>query len=73
MNDSMMHYGTPRHSGRYPYGSGERPFQRDSGSRRAYSADKTSKAVEEIVSTLSLEEKQKLGIRDNEKQYLTYE
>lgn len=23
----LMHYGTPRHSGRYPYGSGERPKQ----------------------------------------------
>lgn len=25
--DELYHYGTPRHSGRYPYGSGERPFQ----------------------------------------------
>ena len=23
----LMHYGTPTHSGRYPYGSGKRPFQ----------------------------------------------
>jgi transposase-like protein len=28
MNDVLMHYGTPRHSGRYPYGSGENPYQR---------------------------------------------
>lgn len=27
MNDALMHYGTPRHSGRYPWGSGEHPFQ----------------------------------------------
>ena len=27
--DELMHYGTPRHSGRYPWGSGERPFQGD--------------------------------------------
>ena len=26
-NDSLMHYGTPRHSGRYPYGSGDNPYQ----------------------------------------------
>ncbi len=26
-NDILMHYGTPRHSGRYPWGSGEHPFQ----------------------------------------------
>ena len=24
----LMHYGTPRHSGRYPWGSGENPYQR---------------------------------------------
>jgi len=24
----LLHYGTPRHSGRYPWGSGEEPFQR---------------------------------------------
>ena len=29
MNDvnELYHYGTPRHSGRYPYGSGKRPYQ----------------------------------------------
>ena len=27
--DSLMHYGTKFHSGRYPYGSGEDPFQHD--------------------------------------------
>ena len=26
--DILMHYGTPRHSGRYPWGSGENPYQR---------------------------------------------
>jgi len=26
-DDCLMHYGIPRRSGRYPYGSGERPFQ----------------------------------------------
>lgn len=26
--DELMHYGTPRHSGRYPWGSGEDPHQR---------------------------------------------
>lgn len=26
-DDILMHYGTPRHSGRYPYGSGENPYQ----------------------------------------------
>lgn len=31
----LLHYGTPRHSGRYPWGSGENPYQRNA-SFRAY-------------------------------------
>lgn len=27
--EELMHYGTPRHSGRYPWGSGENPYQGD--------------------------------------------
>lgn len=27
----LMHYGTPRHSGRYPWGSGKNPYQRNAG------------------------------------------
>ena len=27
-DDNLEHYGTPRHSGRYPWGSGENPYQR---------------------------------------------
>ena len=26
--DELWHYGTPRHSGRYPWGSGKDPYQR---------------------------------------------
>lgn len=29
MSDELMHYGTPRHSGRYPWGSGKDPYQRN--------------------------------------------
>lgn len=31
MGDVLMHYGTKFHSGRYPYGSGENPYQHDGG------------------------------------------
>lgn len=27
-DDKLFHYGTPRHSGRYPWGSGDNPYQR---------------------------------------------
>ena len=30
MSDELYHYGTKRHSGRYPWGSGEDPYQHDS-------------------------------------------
>lgn len=30
MNNELYHYGMPRRSGRYPWGSGENPFQHDS-------------------------------------------
>lgn len=33
-NDELRHYGTPRHSGRYPWGSGENPYQRNSEFRQ---------------------------------------
>lgn len=29
--DKLFHYGTPRHSGRYPWGSGENPYQHGDG------------------------------------------
>lgn len=33
-NDELMHYGTPRHSGRYPWGSGDRPHQHDKAAKK---------------------------------------
>lgn len=43
---SLMHYGTPRHSGRYPYGSGENPYQHVKGFMGNYRELK-SKGVKE--------------------------
>lgn len=34
--DYLEHYGTPRHSGRYPWGSGEKPYQHESGTTFLY-------------------------------------
>ena len=30
-DDILVHYGTPRHSGRYPWGSGKDPYQSAKG------------------------------------------
>ena len=32
----LLHFGTKKHSGRYEYGSGERPYQHDAAARRRY-------------------------------------
>ena len=44
IEDALMHYGTKRHSGRYPWGSGENPFQR-SGDFLSYVEDLQNKGV----------------------------
>ena len=35
-DNSLQHYGTPRHSGRYPWGSGDNPYQRNEDFHRVY-------------------------------------
>lgn len=45
ISDSLEHYGTPRHSGRYPWGSGDNPYQRNESFLSKI--DKLSKAVDE--------------------------
>ena len=43
MNDNYLeHYGIPRRSGRYPWGSGSRPFQGDSSAGKSSGKTKTS-------------------------------
>lgn len=34
--NSLQHYGTPRHSGRYPWGSGDNPYQHEDSFLRQY-------------------------------------
>lgn len=76
MNDNYLeHYGIPRRSGRYPWGSGSRPFQGDSAaaksSEKSGSSGKSGKtglfkkgktktrSSEEDLSEISSEELQK--------------
>lgn len=48
-HDDLIHFGIKRRSGRYPYGSGERPFQGEGGrlSRRKKEVKKTFQSEEE--------------------------
>ena len=76
MNDNYLeHIGMPRRSGRYPWGSGKRPFQGDSSAGKSSGKTKTSgksgktglfkkgktktKSSEEDLSEISSEELQK--------------
>lgn len=34
--DEIYHFGTKRHSGRYPWGSGDRPYQSEEESKKKY-------------------------------------
>lgn len=47
MNNDLKHYGTPRHSGRYPWGSGEDPYQRNK-SFLGYVGDLKKQGLSEI-------------------------
>ena len=44
--DELLHYGTPRHSGRYPWGSGDEPYQRNKGFMSRYKELKDSGMTE---------------------------
>lgn len=51
----LVHYGTPRHSGRYPWGSGEYPYQRTGNFLSRYEELKTQGLTEvEIANSMGL-------------------
>lgn len=47
--DDVLHYGTKRHSGRYPYGSGERPFQSEDRSKIQKGISEKKKLAKEVL------------------------
>lgn len=62
--DILKHYGTKRHSGRYPWGSGENPYQH-SGDwlSRVREMEKAGKTEDEISETFGLGTKEYRGYR----------
>ena len=51
----LIHYGTPRHSGRYPWGSGEDPYQRSGGFlSRVKELEKSGMSEREIAESLGM-------------------
>ena len=49
VDDILVHYGIKRRSGRYPYGSGEHPYQREGGAPKATKKAKKEKAPPDPV------------------------
>ena len=47
--DILQHYGTPRHSGRYPWGSGDNPYQRTGQFLKSYHELKDSGMTEKEI------------------------
>lgn len=59
-----MHYGIKRRSGRYPYGSGNRPYQGNNKNKLIFSKDISKEAfnkIQKIHNSLSKDEKRFLG------------
>ena len=54
MNDELRHYGTPRHSGRYPWGSGKNPQRNKNLYRRAQELKAQGRTEREIANTLHM-------------------
>lgn len=48
MDESLAHYGTPRHSGRYPWGSGKDPYQHGSGDLRSTVSELKKEGLSEV-------------------------
>ncbi len=79
MESVLMHYGTPRHSGRYPWGSGENPNQHDgdfySGVRKLEKQGLSTKEIADLygMSVNELRQQKSLSRLENkERQRASY-
>lgn len=58
-NDELVHYGTKEHSGRYPWGSGEQPYQRLGGLYGEY-----RKAIKEGLTPADIAAQQGISVNE---------
>ena len=70
--EDMLQYGTPRHSGRYPWGSGDNPYQRNGDFLSRVAEYKAKGMTEtEIVKAMNLKStaqlRAKISIADTER------
>ena len=65
-DDELKHYGTPRHSGRYPWGSGKDPYQHsDAFMRRVTKLEKKGLSKSEIAKQMGFTTTEFQAIRTN--------
>lgn len=62
MNAELFHYGIKRRSGRYPWGSGERPYQRNE-IKGNYKIESKKSATKELVKGNTISILESIGIR----------
>lgn len=65
MDQWLEHYGTPRHSGRYPWGSGDNPYQSESwyrGVQEMRDSGMTDKEIYELMGMTSTEFRQRVSV-----------
>lgn len=76
-NDELMHYGTKRHSGRYPWGSGENPYQHSgdwlSRVRELEKDGKTASEIAEYFKMSATEYKAARSIAANQRKLWEYD
>lgn len=75
--DVLTHYGTPRHSGRYPWGSGDDPYQRTGDFLSRYQGLKDSglseKEIADALEMSTTELRTAKGIANAERRKLVYQ
>lgn len=69
--DELYHYGTPRHSGRYPWGSGDDPFQHESSWLKRYKDYQKSGMDEaQIAAAMDISLNELRRMRQSERAYV---
>lgn len=74
--DSLEHYGTPRHSGRYPWGSGDNPYQHENWYKARERLREKGLSETEIAKVMNLSTtvyRARIAIAANEQQRARYD
>lgn len=74
--DTLAHYGTPRHSGRYPWGSGDDPYQHEDwykGRERLKALGLSETEIARAMNLSTTQYRARIAIANDERMRATYE